>query len=161
MVNKGNSPGFWLNRSIWRWTRKQNSTKKKKKYEIDELMMKCNEATTTVVILHFAETFETVLQICDVANAENTAFVFLVWLLWICQKTWTEKQKECHFFLLAAQRSFSCLYLFPFRSFPLRLSVRRSSVVFLPVKKCNSVVLRVRTSTLAFIFKFLRATFGG
>lgn len=43
-------------------------------------MMKCNEATTTVVILHFAETFEMVLQICDVANAENTAFMLLVWL---------------------------------------------------------------------------------
>lgn len=55
--------------------------KKQKKYKIDELMMKCNEATTTVVILHFAVTFEMVLQICDVANAENTAFMLLVWLL--------------------------------------------------------------------------------
>lgn len=53
--------------------------KKKKKYKIDELMMKCNEATTTVAILHLAEMFETVLQMCDVANAENTAFMLLVW----------------------------------------------------------------------------------
>lgn len=44
-------------------------------------MMKCNEATTAVVLLHFAVTFEMVLQICDVASAENTAVMLLVWLL--------------------------------------------------------------------------------